>query len=91
MAAQAAPFTRCTAAARDASWAQCAGVESVEGDSTLASSIDFATLSLDAEHALQTSIDAPQTVAAIPEPHTNLLMVAGLAAIGFMAMRRRRP
>jgi PEP-CTERM motif len=91
MAAQAAPVTRCTAAAPDASWAECAGVESVEGGSALASSIDFATLSLHAEHALQTSIDAPQAVAAIPEPHTNLLMVAGLAAIGFMTMRRRRP
>ena len=91
VAAQAAPaLAACTTASADASWAECAGVVSVEGDGALASPIDFATLSRPADGAAPTSIDAPATVAAIPEPHTSLLMLAGLAAIGFMATRRRR-
>jgi len=61
------------------------------------SSIDFASpVASDKLHragSLQphASIFATQAVPAIPEPHTNLLMLAGLAAIGFMATRRRRP
>ncbi len=89
VAAQAAPaLASCTT---DASWAECAGVVSVEGEGALASPIDFATLSLPAGGAAPISIDATATVAAIPEPHISLLMLAGLAAIGFMATRRRRP
>jgi PEP-CTERM motif len=37
------------------------------------------------------SVFAATSVPAIPEPHTNLLMLAGLAAIAFMSTRRRRP
>jgi PEP-CTERM motif len=37
------------------------------------------------------AVFAATSVPAIPEPHTNLLMLAGLAAIGFMSTRRRRP
>jgi PEP-CTERM motif len=62
-------------------------------DAPLAS-IDFTTRSADAKdhgEAARGAVFAATTVPAIPEPHTNLLMLAGLAAIGFMAMRRRRP
>lgn len=60
------------------------------------SSIDFTTLGVsvnpnEAGNGLShASVYGTQPLAAIPEPHTNLLMLAGLAAIGFMAMRRRR-
>jgi hypothetical protein len=93
LAAKASPLVpACTAAQPDASWAECAGVRAVGGDDgAVASSNDFATRSLPADGAAVTSIEATATVAAIPEPHTNLLMLAGLAAIGFMATRRRRP
>lgn len=91
LVAQAAPAApACTAAAPEASWAECAGVSSVGGEGTLAASLDFATLSYNDHPASPTSIDAAQPEAAIPEPHTNLLMLAGLAALGFMTMRRRR-
>jgi hypothetical protein len=30
------------------------------------------------------------TVTPIPEPHTYVLMLAGLGAVGFMARRRRQ-
>jgi hypothetical protein len=55
-------------------------------------SMDFTTLAVKpSSGSPQVRVEAPTTVAAIPEPHTNLLMLAGLAAIGFMATRRRRP
>jgi PEP-CTERM motif len=54
-------------------------------------SIDFTTLAVTPPGSPQVRSETPSTVAAIPEPQTNLLMVAGLAAIAFMAMRRRRP
>jgi PEP-CTERM motif len=58
-------------------------------------SIDFSTLGVstnpngtgnDLSHA---SLYAAPPVPAIPEPQTNTLMLAGLAAIGIMALRRR--
>jgi PEP-CTERM motif len=58
-------------------------------------SIDLTRLDVnvqgDGNGASQAPVGTPSTVAAIPEPHTNLLMLAGLAAIAFMATRRRRP
>jgi PEP-CTERM motif len=57
------------------------------------SSIDFTTQGAGSSQnsAVPGAAFAATSVAAIPEPHTNLLMLAGLAAIGFMATRRRRP
>ena len=60
-------------------------------------SIDFTSLGVNVQDggasngAPQAPMSAPSTIAAIPEPHTSLLLLAGLAAIGFMATRRRRP
>lgn len=68
-----------------------------DGEGAPISAVDFTTLGVSVNpngagnglsHA---SVYATPTVAAIPEPHTSLLMLAGLGAIGFMAMRRRRP
>jgi hypothetical protein len=69
----------------------------IDGDGTPISSIDFAALDVSvhrnaAGNSLsRSSIYGAQPLPAIPEPHTSLLMLAGLAAIGFMATRRRRP
>jgi PEP-CTERM motif len=68
-----------------------------DGAGAPVSSIDFTTLGVSVNpngagnglsHA---SVYASAPVAAIPEPHTLLLMLAGLGAIGFMARHRRRP
>jgi PEP-CTERM motif len=56
-----------------------------------AAALDFTALAVEPNGPPQVSVDAPSAVAAIPEPHTSLLMLAGLAAICFMATRRRRP
>jgi hypothetical protein len=101
-AAQAAPD--CAAQAHQPSWAECASDFSLGAsaafdgpsqlqfdDHAVAASMDFTQLAVKSDRSPQRRAEAPSTVAAIPEPQTNLLMVAGLAAIGFMAMRRRRP
>ncbi len=63
-----------------------------DDDGEAVASMDFTTLAVKpGSGSPQVGVEAPTTVAAIPEPHTNLLMLAGLAAIGFMATRRRRP
>jgi hypothetical protein len=62
-----------------------------DDDGAAVASLDMTTLAVEPSASPQRSTAAPSTVAAIPEPHTNLLMLAGLAAIGFMATRRRRP
>jgi PEP-CTERM motif len=62
-----------------------------DDDASAVASMDFTQLAVKPDRSPQRRAEAPSTVAAIPEPQTNLLMVAGLAAIGFMAMRRRRP
>jgi PEP-CTERM motif len=93
--------------AAHSTWADCAtafasdGVlDSPSGDFSAAlvfdapvASIDFTTRGADGNRSRAAAGAAFATVpvAAIPEPHTNLLMLAGLAAIGFMATRRRRP
>jgi PEP-CTERM motif len=104
VAAQAAP--PCAELARPPSWAECAAEFSIgaavagaafdeplplqfDEDGAALASIDFSILAVKANGAAQ--LAAPSTVAAIPEPHTHLLMLAGLAAIAFMATRRRRP
>ena len=69
----------------------------LDGDGAANASIDFTSLGLNVpgggagNGASQAPMGTPSTVAAIPEPHTSLLMLAGLAAIAFMATRRRRP
>ena len=64
-----------------------------DGDGAALASIDFATpgASSHQNSAPPGAVFATTSVPAIPEPHTNLLMLAGLAAIGFMATRHRRP
>ena len=64
----------------------------VDGDGTALASFDFTTQGAISSQnsAVPGAVFATTAVAAIPEPHTNLLMLAGLAAIGFMATRRRR-
>jgi len=60
------------------------------------SSIEFTTLGVSVNQngagngLSHASIYATQPIPAIPEPHISLLMLAGLAAVGFMAKRRRR-
>lgn len=68
-------------------------LSSFHGNGVPISPIDFMTLgmSVNPNGLSQAPIYATATVAAIPEPHTNLLMLAGLAAVGFIATRRRRP
>jgi hypothetical protein len=69
----------------------------LEADGAPNASIDFTSVGVNIQAsgagngASQAPMSAPSTVAAIPEPHTSLLLLAGLAAIGFMATRRRRP
>lgn len=61
-----------------------------DGDGAAVASIDFTSRGASSSQA-PAAVFATTAVPAIPEPHTNLLMLAGLAAIGFMAMGRRRP
>jgi PEP-CTERM motif len=61
-----------------------------DDDALAAAPADLSVLAVKPHGAAQRAVEAASTVAAIPEPQTNLLLVAGLAAIGFMAMRRRR-
>jgi PEP-CTERM motif len=93
--------------ATHSTWADCASafasddaVYSHRGDASAAQSFDAPMASIDftprganahQSGAAPGAVSATAPVAAIPEPHTNLLMLAGLAAIGFMATRRRRP
>lgn len=69
----------------------------MDGGGALKASIDLTSLGVNGQRGgagngtSQAPIGTPSTVAAIPEPHTSLLLLAGLAAIGFMATRRRRP
>lgn len=68
-----------------------------DGDGAPNASIDLTSLGVNVQGGgagngpSQASTSAVSTAAAIPEPHTNLLLLAGLAAIAFMATRRRRP
>jgi PEP-CTERM motif len=62
-----------------------------DDDVTTVAAMDLTLLAIQPNGSPRQAVEAPSTVAAIPEPHTNLLMVAGLAAIAFMATRRRRP
>jgi PEP-CTERM motif len=62
-----------------------------DDDGAAVASMDFSMLAVELNGSSQPRAETPSTAAAIPEPQTNLLMVAGLAAIAFMAMRRRRP
>jgi PEP-CTERM motif len=99
---QAAPD--CDVLARPPSWADCAAESSAgaaaidaplplqfDDEGAAVASMDFPMRAVRANGSSQVRVEAPSTVAAIPEPHTNLLMLAGLAAIAFMATRRRRP
>jgi hypothetical protein len=102
-AAQAAPD--CAALARPPTWAECAAEFSIDAaaafdgpsqlqfddDAAVVASMDLTQLAIKPNVSPQVGVERSSTVAAIPEPHTNLLMVAGLAAIAFMAARRRRP
>jgi hypothetical protein len=104
-AAQAAPD--CAALARPPTWAECAAEFSVEAAAAfdrpsqlqfdddaaaaVAASMDLTQLAIKPSGPPQVGGERSAAVAAIPEPHTNLLMVAGLVAIAFMAARRRRP
>ena len=100
-AAGAAPD--CAVLARPPSWAECAADFSLgagaafdgplqlqfDDEGAAVASMDFTLLALKPVGLPQIRAEAP--VAAIPEPHTNVLMLAGLVAIAFMAARRRRP
>ncbi len=75
----------CRAVVADASWSDCAA--SLDA---LALSVEATTLphgAADRSHA--TTVAAP-LVPGIPEPPSFVLMLAGVAAVGFMARRRRR-
>jgi PEP-CTERM motif len=95
----------CVASLTEPSWADCADVmfRSAPVDGGAASFVDAAGAPLwstdltalrgGAEGARRDRSAARvyplQVVPSIPEPHTLVLMLAGLVAIGFMAMRRR--
>jgi PEP-CTERM motif len=95
----------CMASLNNPSWADCADdvPHAASGDmanawvihaaGARAGSADFTALSAGADGANRDRSPARayplQVVPSIPEPHTMVLMLAGLVAIGFMAMRRR--
>ena len=75
----------CRAIAADAAWSDCAA--SVEGQ---ALSVAPAALAWAATDRSQAAAVAAPLVPSIPEPPAYVLMLAGIAAIGFLATRRRR-
>ncbi len=68
-----------------------------DGAAAPVAGIDFTTSGLNADREgssqgpLRASVYGAQMVASVPEPHTNALMLAGLAAIIAFMARRRRP
>jgi hypothetical protein len=95
----------CMASMNSPSWADCADdvLHAASGDLATASfvnaagahavSADFTALSASADGTNRDRSPARayplQVVPSIPEPHSMALMLAGVVAIGFMAMRRR--
>jgi PEP-CTERM motif len=84
-AAESPVASACQAVAADASWSDCAA--SLEAR---ALSAEATSLPLAAADRLRAGGVAAPLVPGIPEPPSFVLMLAGVAAIGFMATRRRR-
>jgi PEP-CTERM motif len=95
----------CVAVLTEPSWAECADetFQSALADITAASFVNAVdapdsmtnvttpNASADGRRRdrSQARVYPLQVVPSIPEPHTMVLMLAGVVAIGFMAMRRR--
>lgn len=76
----------CRAITVDAAWTDCAA--SVEGGALL---VEPAALPLAAtDRPQRAAVAAAPLVPGIPEPPTYVLMLAGIAAVGYLAKRRRR-
>jgi hypothetical protein len=88
-AVEAAPIApACMASLHNPSWADCADdvPHAASADMTAASFVNTDGARRDRSPARAYPL---QVVPSIPEPHTMVLMLAGVVAIGFMAMRRR--
>lgn len=94
----------CVVSISNPTWADCAGAmlqaasddaaagSFAHGAGALGSSIDFTVLAVSINSARGERAPAPgylaQVIPSIPEPQTMVLMLAGLAVMGFMATRR---